>query len=215
MSANYPRIAIFGRSQSGKSTRARELLESADRVIIYDTLHEYSSPYQVVRSIPELVRSISRHLQIGKYKIALQPSANANHLEQVSLLSRTLFELQEGFKTGLHALDVWLLVEEMSVSVPNVRSRENQAFVNLVNMGRHYGVSIIGTSQRPAEVSTNFRGNATDTYIFGLSDACDYDAIAAKVGRDWAAKLKSMKTHEYLHHHDGEVVTGKNKFPGL
>ena len=204
-------IGIWGRRGSGKSTKAKELMRGYSRIVVYDPLLEYHKEgCRVVSDVRGMVQAIKRGWLRG-FKIAYQPDLNANHVHELAEVSRILMRVQEPYHGGKTSHKILLVVEEASLSVPNQNRPEIRPFLNLCNVGRHWGIEIMGISQRIAEVHTTFRGNAAENYFFGQSGAADIQAATRLLDRQYATELSSLKTHEFLHLADGKVTRGRNR----
>ena len=64
-----------------------------------------------------------------------------------------------------------LVVEEMNLSFPVAGGvHKCTGFAEICSRGRHYGIDVIGASQRIAEVDTRFRGNCTESVVLRQED---------------------------------------------
>lgn len=197
------RIAIFGASGTGKSTRVRQLIAERERVIVYDVLHEYKG--HIVTSLVDVMEAVKAAW--GKpFKIVYRPAIGTDREKELHNLSMALFRVQEPYKAGQWKHPVTLVVEEMSTCY-NVSQRppERDGFGELCSMGRHYGIGVIGVSQRPAQVGTNFRGNVSETYGFRLAENTDIQYFRQKFGSAVAASMPDLAVGECQFLKDGQV----------
>jgi hypothetical protein len=204
-------ISIFGARGSGKSTRAKEMLNDPrrKRVIVYDIKAEY--PFKKIRGAQEFAKFMRVNWR-KDFKISYVPEAKEKpqHIIELSELCYALVHQQEDDYRDKIARDLTLLVEEMSISAPNQKYPVGQGgFEYAVNVGREWGIEIIGVSQRPAQVNPDYRGNASEVYYFALSDGLDEAVAKQKIG-EHAAKLKSMQPHNYIKFYRGNIKYGKN-----
>lgn len=206
-------ISIFGQRGSGKTTKAKELLASKarKRVIIYDIKGEY--PYQKIQGMAKLAAFLKKNFT-GTFKISYVPDAREVS-EQIAELSRLCYALVDAQRQEVEkgrGKNLTILVEEMSMCAPNQKYPAGQGgFQYAVNVARDWGVEIIGVSQRPAQVNTDYRGNASLCFYFGLADALDVGAVASKLGKEKAEELRSFKPHDFYEFHRGAIKKGKNK----
>lgn len=209
MTANATRIGIWGGSGSGKSTRAKEMLKSARRVVVFDPMEEYEREgLKPFRSIAALGKHIATNFNSFRACYIPAPGQEAEALHKLSLLLR---DLQSGYKAGHHSAQLHLMVEEMNLCFGSNISGSLSGFAELCSRGRHSGINLIGISQRPNEVNTRFRGNLEHLFVFRLIDHVDINSLVAALGRDYATKIKSLAPHEYLYRGlDGTVKRGKN-----
>lgn len=202
---------VWGGRGSGKTTKVKELIRDRSRVIVFDPLEEYAAAgFRAVRTLPELWSYVKESWQ--DFRLAYLP--HDQYVAELVVLSSDVFTAQAPYKDGRDGSELTLVVEEMSLSVPNVKHALGEgAFLRLCNIGRHYGVSIIGTSQRLAHVHTDFRGNTSDDYFFRLRDHADHQAAIRRMGPEQADTLRGLQTHDYLHVQDGNVTRGRNAPP--
>ena len=212
-SANAPIIGIWGARGSGKSTVALALVKPQPRVVVLDPLDEYSGKgFQRVESRVDLWRAIKRRWAAGKWRLAYVPADDpANALDA---LAAGLATVQQPFKDGRDDRGMTLLVEEASLSFPvTAPPAGRQSFRRLVNVGRHWVVSIIATSQRMAQVHNDLRGNTSADYFLRLRAAVDYQAAAALIGRANAERLGQIGEHRYLKFAGGMLTEGDTRHP--
>ncbi|MGH1403274.1 MAG: hypothetical protein ACRBDL_03435 [Alphaproteobacteria bacterium] len=206
-------IAIFGRRGSGKTTKSIELLEAAHRkrIIVYDIKAEY--PFKKLYGRAEFARFMKTNW-FKDFAVSYVPNAKEKpeHIRELSNLCYGIAQEQHQNFTEHKARNLTLLVEEMSICAPNQRYKEGMGgFEYAVNLSRSWGVEIIGVSQRPAQVNTDYRGNASQTYFYALADDLDITAAKQKLGKN-SELLKELPRHAYfLVDATGKVISGKNK----
>lgn len=206
-------ISIFGQRGSGKTTKAKELLASPKRkrVIIYDIKAEY--PFQKIRGLHNLAKFLKTNFR-KDFKISYVPEAREKS-EQIRELSKICYALVDAQRQEVEikkGKNLTILVEEMSMCAPNQKYQAGHGgFEYAVNVARDWGIEIIGVSQRPAQVNTDYRGNASLCYYFGLADELDIGAVASKLGKEKAAELRTFQPHDYYEYHRGNIKKGKNK----
>ena len=214
VSSNAGRIGVFGRSGSGKSTYTKRLIKARKRVVIFDPLEEYDAKVRVrhVRrdSINDVIRAIAADYQ--GFRVSYVPPAG-DEAEALSKLCWALLEAQEPFRAGdKRTPGLTLVVEEMNNSFPVHGGAENcRGFAEICSRGRHYGIEVIGVSQRIAEVATRFRNNCTETVILAQKGKRDLDAAAELIGGD-RQKVMALRNLDYLHEKNGELSSGKLRF---
>lgn len=205
-------IGIFGRRGSGKTTLAKAKLKGADRVVIFDAMHEYTNEpgFTVAASLTEALEAIRKGWAEG-FKVAYQVPVYVDRARALSDLSAMLMQVQQPYKDGGESRQIWLVVEEMSLSVPtHGLPLDAVAFLHLCTLGRHYGINVIGLSQRPAQVNADFRGNCLERYFFSLEEHTDLTTVIKMIGPDYKAQLQGLEDHEYLKLYQGTVTRGKN-----
>ena len=204
-------IGVWGGRGSGKSLRVKQMTAKNNRVIVIDPIGDYAgSGFTSYKTFKGLYEAVKNGWSKG-FRVVLDVSHSDNPETELLKLSSDLLRIQKPYYEGKDSRKIMLIVEEMSILSPNVtKGKGEKSFLKLNNLGRHYGIEIIGVSQRPAEVSPTFRGNCAEHYFFRLSDQIDFSNVARIVGNKNVEQIRALKTHEYLHFCMGEVKTGKN-----
>ncbi|WP_426079283.1 hypothetical protein [Janthinobacterium sp. PSPC3-1] len=167
-------IAVIGASGTGKSSFIKgELLRSYSRLLVWSPLEKsdkYGSFCQgvvVTGKISELVAQV----KAGAKAIVYVPTGKDSEVKiQFDRFCRIVWELE----------NATVLVEELSrVTMP---SWSPPAWRNLSTAGRHQGLTIIGTSQRPANIDKDFLGNCTQLRCYGLNYDGDAKVMADALG---------------------------------
>lgn len=206
-------IGVWGGRGSGKSTRIKELTAQNKRLIVLDPIGDYAQEkdFTTYRSLKALYQGIKKNWNKGFRAVLLVPRGQNPRLT-LERLADGLFIIQKPYYEGRDTRKITLVVEEMSLCYPEKTLGANERnFMELINLGRHSGIEIIGASQRIAEVKKNFVGNAAEHYFFRMGAAIDYSAATQLTGREYMDQFKNLQTHEYLHFEQGEVKAGVNK----
>ena len=202
-------IGIWGRTKSGKSTRARELIKAKKRLLVFDGMDEYGALAPVrVESVAGLRKAIRAGWKRG-FKIRYCFGDDADAVKELDGVARALKQVQQPYKTFKDNRKITFLVEEMAECFPNVR-RPASDFGGLCHRGRHFGIELIGVSQRMADVSTVFRGCTSEDYFFPPRASVDIDAAVMLIGKDNRAGLQKLVNHQFYSFKGGELKTGKN-----
>ena len=157
-----------------------------------------------VSSLLDLL-DVLRDCYDGSFKVAFVPSAlreEAELHEVASLIER----LQEPYLTGKSDLKVTLLVDELNLSFPLNPRPEYSGFARLCSRGRKRGINIIGITQRPAEVSTRFRGNIDRLACFALSVPNDFQVITQTIGPDAEKAVKELPEYGHIFFENGKMT---------
>jgi hypothetical protein len=156
-------------------------------------------------------------VQAGRKAIVYVPSGDDKAVKrQFDFFCRIVWEL----------VGATVLVEELSrVTMP---SWSPPAWRNLSTAGRHQGLTIIGVSQRPAQIDKDFLGNCTEVRCYRVNYDNDAKVMADTLGLpdEWRAtgpggrpqRVKAMKlvrelpNFEFIHKNpDLSVRRGINK----
>ncbi|MBF0383400.1 MAG: DUF87 domain-containing protein [Magnetococcales bacterium] len=208
---NAERVGIFGKSGSGKSTRAKQMLHSEQRLVIFDTMGEYGEEgvYQV-HSLAQLKQYLAENWR--QFKVAYVPPY-ATRVEALHKLSVMLRGLQQPYINNVPgAQKMTLMVEELNGCFPVSGLTANlMGFADLCGRGRHFGIGLIGISQRFAAVHNDFRANMSESYFFGQDNSADIRTIQGMVGQEVIDKMMSFQPHEFFKRRAGNVEYGKNE----
>jgi hypothetical protein len=216
-------IAVIGASGTGKSSYIKgELLKRAmrrrQRILIWSPL-ERTDKYAdfckgvAVSKITDMIAAI----KAGKKAIVYAPHGTDSEVKrQFDQFCRIVWELEGST----------VLVEELSRVT--MASWAPPAWKNLSTAGRHQGLTLIGTSQRPANIDKDFLGNCTEVRCYRVNYDTDAKVMADSLrlptvyqptgpgGRAQAVKpmdqLRALPNFHYFHKNpDLSVRTGVNK----
>lgn len=177
--------AILGASGSGKSSllKVETLREKPGRLMVWDPKREYRAYGESVESLAELAR---RAFAGSRFRLVFHPA-------------RTRKAMREQFSTFCrvadHARDVRVIADELAdVTEPNWAP---EGWEMLTRQGRHAGISIMGASQRPADVDKSFYGNASRIVVFRLNAEGDVDRMAKILGVG-GDQVRALAPFEYF-----------------
>ena len=195
-------IAVIGASGTGKSSYIKgELLKRYKRLVIWSPL-EATDNYagfcggQVVTSrITALVDAI----KAGAKAVVYVPTGSDKDVKkQFDLFCRVVWTMP----------GATVLVEELSrVTMP---SWAPPAWKNVSTAGRHQGLKVIATSQRPAQVDKDFFGNCSEIRCFALVYEEDAKTMS-KVTRVPVDEILNLPKFHYRHRY----VTEKRTVSGV
>lgn len=204
-------VGIWGGRGSGKSTLARSFIRSRSRLVVLDPLDEYGGAgFALARSVRAVAHGLVKYWA-GDFRIRYVPPSNyePDALHELAVLLR---KAQQPFKDGRDGRPVTLVVEEMNMSFPNrTLPARLSGFPELCSRGRHFGIEVIGVSQRVAEVHTRFRGNCAVSYYFRQDDHADVTTACNKLGPQYRAQLIALQDYQYLRVSQGRVTEGRTR----
>ncbi len=218
---------VSGRKGQGKSTLADALARGRKRIFVFDVLGEYAAKgFHTVRSVADMIDHVRRNWRRG-FKVAYvptepivlrnkqgRPTGQVNSWpEQFSNVARAICSIQQPYYNTPDGQTppipkVLFIAEEMAWTYPHNSGFDG--FKTICSLGRHYGIDCIGTTQRIAEVSTNFRGNCDVRFFFAQEEHTDIATICKMIGPKNKAALMALRPHEYLRMYQGQVTKGKN-----
>lgn len=208
-------IGVYGMRGSGKSTLTKGLIKSGyEKILAFDTIGEYGGRGWVqCKTIKEVVQAMGKRWKSG-FKISFLPTAGA-HIEDLHELASMCFKVQQPYRENRDHRKLMMVVEEANMSMPNQAfSRKYASMQSVILQGRHWGIEAIGVSQRPALLSSDFRGNTARTYVFTLANQNDRVEIAKVIGRQHLPMLNSMQRFEFIEIENGNFRRGKTSRTG-
>lgn len=199
---------VLGRRGSGKSTLLKRLLEPEKRVIVFDVQREYGEAgFLVVETLSGLREAMAAGWNSG-FRVAYVPPRRGR-LEAFEQVAELILRAQNPYTIGTDQRQILFVVEEINVAYPN-RLNAAPAFTECILQGRHYGINLIGVSQRPTLIAPNFRGNAETWYVFPLDSHDDRMEVIHKIGPEWKEKLRNLQNHNYFCIASGAVIEAQN-----
>ncbi len=200
------RAAVYGKSGGGKSWYVKKvILPALKRVVVFDPEEDFEDEPNMLRidTKAELLE-VLRDCWDGSFRIAYVPKA-MNEMEELHDVSLLIERLQEPYKRGEHDGKTTLIVDELNTSFPLTVHPRFQGFARICSKGRKRGINVVGITQRPAEVSTRFRGNLDAVSCFRLSLDGDYAAVAQYVGANAKERLDNAPEFSSLKWEGGDI----------
>lgn len=192
------RIGIFGQSGSGKSAKMDEMIKDKPDLICFDRLIT-RKPFATwarlkhITRLDQLINHVTSNYGKG-CRVWYQPEMGREE-EDFSDLCKFLIQFQGHiFNQGVDPRHICLAADEVSNILPvhGLPKKLNGGSL-ICKEGRHYNINLIGATQRPAQVSTEFRGNLDIRYILRLSEPNDLDAIIDMTGiKELGAAVRDM-----------------------
>ncbi len=178
------------------------------RIVIFDALGDFQG--KVFHDLSKLEKAISSHFTDFTFIFVPKYGYEVQQLDKISYM---LARLQSGYKAGQHSAKMTLLVDELDLSFPTgIKIKQpDHGFGFLCCRGRHFGINIIGITQRTAMVDTSFRGNLSDMYVFRQSEPIDINKSCEILGRDYRPALQDLCDFEYIYKSGNHVKIVKNK----
>ena len=166
--------AVIGASGTGKSSYIKgELLKTYERLLIWSPLEKTDKYADFCKGvvIRGKISEFVAHLKAGTKAIVYVPTGDAADVKrQFDLFCRCVWEIE-----GAH-----VLVEELSRVT--MASWSPPAWKNLSTAGRHQGLTIIGTTQRPASIDKDFFGNCTEVRCYRVNWDSDAKVMSDSLG---------------------------------
>jgi len=175
------------------------LTKGLQRVVFFDPLGDFVKGAQVVTGGYDALRTALIRSYATGFRISYRPTFGEEEKE-LSKLSKLLVLLQYGYGRA-HFAKITLVVDELDEGYPSGISQRDKknGFSYLCKRGRHFGINLIGCSQRTAQVDVCFRGNLTGLYLFRHVDPVDTDKALQMLGREYAADFRALNDREYIY----------------
>lgn len=200
------RTFVVGRSGSGKTTWTKAAIGREARVVVFDVKGEdYNGRgwrhVQPSRNEADLIAAVRK----PAFRLAYQVTS-AREMEQLDRVSKVVKA------AALDGGPVLFVVEEMDVAFGKNWKHHFAGFADLCQRGRAWGVSIIGTAQRPADVHNRFAGNCNAVVVFQPGPAkADRATSADLLGGPSVRELVAMQPHEFWMLDETGLSQGRNK----
>ena len=166
---------IFGKRGSGKSYLTKKLIENERRLVIHDTLWEYSNGV-VFENYMEFLK-FWLHVYRGNYRLIYRPTDPAAEIDRLA---------QMVFLAG----DLTFVVEEIDCfcTAHNI----SEQFAHVIQRGRHQNITLIGVTQRPYGIHRLLTSQAKEIYVFNTNEVRDRDYLKSLLGQDIEGKLNQL-----------------------
>ena len=185
---------IFGKRGSGKSYLAQKLIEKTPRLLIFDTLGEYTQGV-VCDSVQALANFWQKHHN-QKFRLIYRPLKPVDEIEIVAGLV---------WSCG----NMTFAVEEIDTFCGPLSIGDN--FAQIIQRGRHKNIELLGVTQRPFGINRLLTSQAKEIYVFNSNEPRDREYLRNLLGSDIDTKLDALKQYEYIKWIDGsqDLVIGK------
>lgn len=197
---------IVGRRGTGKSVRARYMVRNSRRLIVLDPVDDWRGQADRMADTRELTERLRQGWSKG-FRLRICP--DPEHVMAVTdWLCRMLMRAQSGYYAGAHTAKVTLALDELNMAFPpNINTRQFPGVQRAILQGRHYGLEILGITQRPTAIKADFRSNARSRLIYPVEDHTDMEVLAKQVGPRARQMLADLRPYHCLHVRDGQVST--------
>lgn len=204
------RIGLFGASGCGKTTKSRQLIENARRLIVFDSIlgewrdncKKWLEKGLWVDNLLDLKKAVLKRWYSG-FKIVFVPKIGMEK-RQLDEVARYILAIQDGY--GLtHSAKLTFFIDEAQECIPSgtAQTWPNHGALMLARMGRKKGINLLCASQRIKTVDINVRANLSTTYIFRLEELSDINE-ANQIIHDKDGLL-SMQNFDYYIKTDGKI----------
>lgn len=218
-----PMTLIVGQRGSGKSTLMNEILDrEGGRQIVFDPVarspqqraHYKRRGYKLCTCYRELRNELL--LNYRGFEIVYAPDSDSQ-IEALDELAADLLELQrmelDGKETVPRRSWITLAIDEMSNAYPSTGMKaEFKAFGKVCSEGRHWGIRVIGATQRPKEVRVKFRSGCTERAFFRLTDGTDLKAVKELISEEYVKEISELEKLHYIWKDENGISRKKTSF---
>lgn len=189
-------VTVLGQRGSGKTSWVKSRLSFFPRFVLWDTLSEYEG-YPIATNLNELYGELSKNEQ-GPVQVVYR-SLSENDVDDLNIMCQMVMALG----------DCVLIVEEVDTyATPSVIPYDLK---RLLKIGRHYGISMIFVSRRPAEINRLITSQSQRFVCFRIIEPNDIRYLRSIIGEP-AGELPGLPVLSYLDWRHGEVVRGQITF---
>lgn len=195
------KIFILGRSGCGKSFLGKSIQSKFSRVVVIDTLREYSGGgFDFVVDTYETFLKALVHLEKEKnFKILFRFSLHAAESERIEIFDQLCAAVY-------HLGDVCLVIEEVHFySTPHSLTTW---FQNIALTGRHEKIALICTSQRAGLTNKTLLSMSTYVYCGQMIDLNDQKYIANFIGKN-ARDLSELQDRTFIEYSSADPANPK------
>jgi DNA helicase HerA-like ATPase len=176
-------IIVQGKKGSGKTTLCNEMLESEKRYIVVDSLREYTcgTTFESVQEFAGFAKTKMR----GKIQSVVRVGTD-DDFDKLCRIVKVLGEVKP----------ILYVVEEADIrcSPTYLPASLDQ----LIRYGRHWGVSLLAISRRPAEITRHLTAQADTIIAFQTFEPRDLEFFRKRCGLDFARDVARLKPHRFI-----------------
>lgn len=186
-------VAIFGITGSGKSTLTAKIAALFRRRIIFDRLGEHAGFEKVARTYEEFVRLYREAHEQESFSILVRPKAGLDPellQEMVDAILQLVYNVESHTVQGIALIfeEAWLYAPLHYIS-PWMQE--------IILTGRHYNISLIANSQRPAHVNKAVISQARHVFVGQYFESRDRKYYEDTFGRIPELNQPPRKFHFY------------------
>ena len=200
-------VCVFGKRGSGKTTRARELIRGARRVVVWDPVACCGVlGFPVVTQPGQLRDVLAAAGKHGPVAVVYQPRGGdiISHWEHVGVMC-------------VAAQNLILMADEVDMicgpgTSKNAASpywkqhQRTPALETIVQFGRHSHIAFIAIARAPQDVWRRLTGQSLRILCFRMNETLELEALRSRLGSQ-TETLPNLREFQYLDWNDGGTVT--------
>jgi hypothetical protein len=192
-------VTLYAATGQGKTTLALEILPIRKYMVVFATKQKYQKLFVTLMKQGYIIQKEFDPNPENAPKVILhcapQDTGSKSRAKQNQVYGHALDLIYKSGGWGLY-------VDELKYVADNLKLGSNLELLYL--QGRELGVSIVGTSQRPAWVPVVAIAEATHLFIGAQSDQRDIDRIAegsGRKGRIIRPLIDGLEDYQFLYVH--------------
>lgn len=189
-------IGFVGHPGTGKTYRAGRAVLRCNRVVIFSTVASFGepTPWHPTRTrMPGFVEvtGVSRLIEVlrmkrdGRFRIIYTPEGDAE--TEFEYVSELIWNLG----------NTVFLIDEIAYF--QTSSSSPQFLKRMMITGRHHGITLLWTAQRPQLVDKTLTSTTLELYLGRLGDDLDIGRFRSRLSPEHAAMLTSLPDRQFLH----------------
>jgi ABC-type dipeptide/oligopeptide/nickel transport system ATPase component len=195
-------ILVMGRRGCGKSYLAKRIQQVFPRRVIIDTLNEYKNEGEIVRSFAEFSKKLIEYKENKSSAFVL--------IFQFPIESElNEVEFNEIMRICFYFGNIQIVIEEIQLHC-KTQWLPHWLRNNLL-VGRHQGISLLFTSQRPGEVNKTIVSQCAHIFCGNLIDGNDLKYVSNFLNQN-SEKLVNLPDRRFLYFHKGKIAEISNDF---
>ena len=201
-----PHTGAFGITGGGKTTAIKRMIKASKRLAVWDVMEDIGQ-----KDKRPFIHPVDRKAMLSAFKscyrgkpmrIAYQPEKK-NRDKLFHDFCRNLMSFQQlyydAYKKGNHKPELVLdvVIDELDTVYPRHVGFDHP-FSELVRRGRHYGIRLIGATQFPTTVNSDFRRNCSISYLFPLGAEGPSFVQSAYKNKQASDLIKTLPNHSAI-----------------
>jgi hypothetical protein len=195
-------ILLTGCTGSGKSVMLKKILRGLSRWILLDTMNEYGDfPGLHLDNFPDLIEFLKNNRR-ANYRVIL---SLPNALEKITLNipDGGAYEPKRVTSCEFLCMIAFQCLQNSTIVIEELGkfdTRKDLApwLYNIVCLGRHRALSVIATTQRPAQIATDFKAQINKLIVFKQHLENDIEGLRFCIGnKEQAQSVRDLKPFVY------------------
>lgn len=172
-------VTIFGITGSGKTTLTRKIAALFPRRIVFDRLNDHAGGGVEVRDFQSFARVYKENFEHDDFAIVVRPPAGISS-EELQELADSILQLTYSVESHTQK-GIGVIFEEVWLYAP--LHFMPHWFQETLLTGRHYRISLVANSQRPAHVNKALISQSRHVFVGQFFESRDRKYFEESFGR--------------------------------